>query len=131
MIKITYKQLLTVLSAGFNPDTKVGAYGRFATIRKAITAGHKNRKMPAAVQEEIKHFNETRDAIIARFGGMLNATKTDYDWLADKKDEGVKAIEELLAQEVELPGERIKMTDLLDGGLCEGDYEPLEPFLTE
>ena len=123
MIKVSYKQLLTVLASG--------TYGRFATIRKAITAGHKNRKVPAAIQEEVKHFNETRDGIVARFGGVLNVTKTDYDWPDGKKDEAVKAMDELMAQEVELPGERIKMADLLDGGLCEGDYEPLEPFLGE
>ena len=122
MIKVTLKQLVE--------SAQSGAYARFAAIRKTITAGHKNRKVPAAVQEELKHFDEARKALVEKCGGVLSEDKSRYEF-AEKAEEFAKGVEELLAQTVELPGEAIKLADLLDGGLLEADYEPLVPFLTE
>ena len=122
MIKVTLKQLVEAAQSG--------AYQRFTAIRKTITAGHKNRKMPAAVQEELKHFDEARKALVEKCGGVLSEDKTHYDF-AEKGEEFAKGFEELLAQTVELPGEAIKLADLLDGGLLETDYTLLEPWLQE
>jgi NAD-specific glutamate dehydrogenase len=122
MIKVTVKQLVEA--------TQSGAYARFASIRKTITAGHKNRKMPTAVQEELKHFETARKALIEKCEGVMSEDKTRYEF-AEKGEDFAKGFEELLAQTVELPGEAIKLADLLDGGLLEGDYNLLEPFLTE
>ena len=122
MIKVTLKQLVEAAQSG--------AYQRFTAIRKTITAGHKNRKVPAAVQEELKHFDEARKALVEKCGGVLSEDKTRYDF-GDKSEEFAKGFEELLAQTVELPGEAIKLADLLDGGLLEADYALLEPWLME
>jgi NAD-specific glutamate dehydrogenase len=122
MIKVTLKQLVEAAQSG--------AYQRFTAIRKTITAGHKNRKVPAAVQEELKHFDEARKALVEKCGGVLSEDKTHYDF-AEKGEEFAKGFEELLAQTVELPGEPIKLADLLDGGLLEADYAMLEPWLGE
>jgi hypothetical protein len=123
VIKLTLQQLRNCVASG--------SYARFTSLRKSITAGHKNRKVPAAVQNELMYFEMTRDALVARLGGRVNATQTEYEWPADKKDEAQAVMAELLAQAVELPGEPIKLADILDGGLCEGDYANLEPFLSE
>jgi hypothetical protein len=130
MIKLTYAQLTAAVSSGQDAQGR-GAYARFAGIRKTITAGHKNRKMPAAVQEELNHFVKQRDDLVARFGGALNESKTNYVWPDDKQADAEKALAELMAQTVELPGDVMKLADLLDGGLLEADYDALEPFLTE
>ena len=132
MIKVTLKQLVEAAQSG--------AYQRFTAIRKTITAGHKNRKVPAAVQEELKHFDEARKALVEKCGGVLSEDKTRYDFDEakpegegglSKAEEFAKGFEELLAQTVELPGEAIKLADLLDGGLLEADYALLEPWLME
>ena len=130
MIKVTLKQLVEAATHTPGTDPPMGAYQRFTAIRKTITAGHKNRKMPAAVQEELKHFDEARKALVEKCGGVLSEDKTHYDF-AEKGEEFAKGFEELLAQTVELPGEAIKLADLLDGGLLEADYALLEPWLTE
>jgi NAD-specific glutamate dehydrogenase len=122
MIKVTLKQLVEAAQSG--------AYGRFAAIRKTITAGHKNRKMPVAVQEELKQFDESRQKLITQCDGVLAEDKTSYTFNG-KAEEFAKGFEELLAQSVDLPGEPTKLADLLDGGLCEGDYALLEPWLGE
>jgi hypothetical protein len=122
MIKVTLKQLVEAAQSG--------AYARFAAIRKTITAGHKNRKVPAAVQEELKHFEEARKGLIEKCEGKLTEDGKQYTFNG-KAEEFVKGFEELVAQTVELPGDAIKLPDLLDGGLLEADYALLEPWLTE
>jgi hypothetical protein len=120
-ISITYEQLTKAVFTG--------AYNRFATIRKTVDASYRNRKVPVAVQEEIGHFVILRDEIVARLGGTINASKTDYDWPSEEKDEAQLAIADLMSRTVELPGEKIGVVSLLDGGLCETDYDLLAPFL--
>lgn len=124
MIKLTLEKFAEALGSG--------AYRRFGGIRKAIAAGHNNRKVPEAVDKEWKHFIETRDGILKQFEGKLNEDKTDFVYPdEEKKAAADKALKELMALEVELPGEPMKLTDLLDGGLLESDYKFLEPFLSE
>ena len=123
MIKVTVKQLVDAAQSG--------AYGRFANIRKTITAGHKNRKMPMAVLEELKHFETARAKIIEECEGKLSKDKTRYEF-GEKAAEFTQKFDELMAQPVDdLPGDAIKLADLLDGGLLESDYALLEPFLGE
>lgn len=122
-ITVTLKQLADAVFSG--------AYFRFSKIRKTITAGHKNRKTPAAVWEETKLFEERRDAIVNEYNGTLKADRSGYDWPADRQEDASKAVAELLAQTVELPGCQIRLSDLLEGGLLEEDYNLLEPWLTD
>lgn len=125
MIKVTLKELVTIAQSG--------AYARFKSIRKTIPAGHINRKVPAAVQEELKQFDEARNKLVKQFGGVLSEEsegKSTYVF-GEKFDDFVKEFEELLSQTVELPGEAINRADLLDGGLIEEDHDLLTPFLAE
>jgi hypothetical protein len=108
-----------------------GAYQRFSRIRKTITAGHRNRRMPAAVGEEVKSYEEQRDAIAKQYGGKPNRLTNDYDWPEDKKEEATVALATLLEQHVDLPGCPIRVEDLLDGGLLEEDYDILKPWIVE
>jgi hypothetical protein len=108
-----------------------GALQIFFSIRKTISAGYKNRKLPAAVQKEVDLYNKERLALVEKHKGVLETPDakeyTFPDPAAFKKDHS-----ELMAQTVDdLPGDRLKLSDLLDGGLREGDYDLLEPFLGE
>jgi len=126
MIKITTTYEKLVLAA------TSGALARFHGIRKTITAGHKNRKMPAAIREELAHYDEARKALVEKHGGFLATPDAKTYTFPEGQAEGfADDLKVLLAQEVDLPGEAVKLADLLDGGLLETDYSALEPFLTE
>ena len=122
---------ITLTNRQFVNAINTGAYRRFSSIRKTITAGHKNRKVPRAVDEELATFVKTQDELLARFGGVIDKKTNEVVYPEGKKEEADKAHAEWMAQIIELPGEPIKLADLLEGGLCETDYQLLEPFLTE
>ena len=121
MITLTVEQLVSAALSG--------AYNRFASIRKTITAGHKNRKTPKAFVEECKIFDEQKEALIKECEG--EPIENGYTFKGDNIKKFNEGLVELQKQTVELPGEQIKISDLLDGGLLETDYELLAPFLSE
>jgi len=123
MIKTTVGKLVSA--------SQGGCLARFLAIPKTIAAGHKNRKMPAAIREEMKLYAERIMALITKHGGVQTAQgASTYTFPA-----GIEPFQadenELKAQEIELPGEPMKLDDLLAGGLLEDDYDALGPFLAE
>ena len=124
MIKVTIENLVKAMASGALP--------RLYGIRKTISAGHRNRKLPASVEGELKHYEEQRKALIERYHGIAATPDARFFTFPEGEMAGFERdIKELLSQTVELPGEPLKLTDLLDGGLLETDYDLLEPFLTE
>jgi hypothetical protein len=123
-IKITYRRLYDALAAG--------SYSRFVALTKTVSASHKNRAVPEAIAKEVQYFEASRDAIVKQYNGVVGATSCK--WPDDKQAEADAAMSTLLDQEIALPGERIKFSDLAEvdnprAGLREGDWKLLEAFL--
>lgn len=122
-IKLTYRQLLEAANSG--------ALQRFFGLRKTIGAAHRNRKLPAAIDEELKAFEAQRKALIETHSGALPEGATNYVFPDGELAAFERDFAELQVQELELPGEPVKVGELLDGGLLETDFARLDPFLVD
>jgi hypothetical protein len=142
-MKITLQQLLNVLNTK-RSERDPGVLARYFACPKSVTISWTNRKQPDAVNEEAKRYHAANMELIKKFEGKLlehPSTKATgqsiYTFADGKVEEFGKALEELLAQEIELPGKPAKITDLDAKSISELFSEPdlmlLEKsgFLTE
>ena len=126
-ITIKIKQLLDASRSSLDGKSSLQ---RLFSIPKTISAGHANRKLPAAIQEELKHFEEARIALAERHGGTRpNPSVPNYVVPEERRPEFDRDFALLLEQQLDLPGVPLQLQDLLAGGLLEEDYELLGPFL--
>jgi hypothetical protein len=122
-MEITVKQLVQAVTSG--------ALSRLLAIPKTIAAGYKNRKLPSACEEEIRLYEKARAGLVEKHGGTVpHPGALEYAFHDGGREAFERDMVELLSQPINLPGEPIKLTDLLSGGLVESDYAVLEPFLT-
>jgi len=123
-MKVTVRQLVQAAGSG--------ALARLLSIPKSIGAGYKNRKLPAACEEEVRLYEKARVDLIKKHGGEIPYPGAEsYAFPGGGQEAFERDIVELLDQTVELPGEPLKLSDLLAGGLLESDYGALGPFLIE
>ena len=125
MIKLTIQQLLNAASSG--------AAGRFFACNLTIMAWRANRKTAKAFDEELKIFQAKRDEIMAKHEAVVDAKLPSQLQFPDKEKAATFAAEwgELMALEIEVPGEPLKMVDIVDGQLAQADDENLAPFFVD
>jgi len=111
----------------FADALNAGAYLRFSQCQKTISAGHKNRQVPAAVHAEFRLFQATQDEMMKRFGGVVVNGVVEYP--PEVAAEANAAHAEWMRQTIDLPGEKVRISDIVSGGLLESDYALLESFL--
>lgn len=120
-MKVTYQQLIQA--------TATGALTRFFSCTLAIKAWKSNRKTAAVCDEELKIFQTKRDELIQKHQGIPN-TNSSIDF---PTADAAKAFETewnaLVAEEIDIPGEPVKLDDILSGELQQVDFANLAPFL--
>lgn len=129
MIKITIEQLVTAIA--HEPGTGSGALGRLFACGLSISAWKANRKTAAACEGEFQSFQKKRDELIDRYGGQC----VNENSLTFQDPEKAKAFADdwaaLMAVEIEIPGEPLRMEDILTGQLRQTDAHVLRPFLVD
>lgn len=122
MIKLTVKELLEV--------TQTGAFGRFLAIPKPVAVSWVNRKAGPSADAELKAFDERKQALLKEHGGTLPEGGNEYVFPDGAREKFVHAMDELLAQAVDVDAVPVKVTDLR-GDLSEADLSRLEKFIAE
>jgi endonuclease V-like protein UPF0215 family len=126
-IKITLKRLI---DAG-----TTGALTRYFALDKPVAVAWKNRAQLAACEEAInKHYNDARIALCKKHG-RLDAETNQYLFEGEGVDAAAKENFEkdllvLWAEEVEIPGEPVKVSTIA-GSIKESDLQILESFLVD
>jgi hypothetical protein len=122
MIKLTVRELLEV--------TQTGAFGRFLAIPKPVAVSWANRKAGSSADAELKAFDERKQALLKEYGATLPDGAREYAFPEGAKEKFIPAMDELLAQAVDIEAQPVKVSDLR-GDLSEADLSRLEKFVTD
>jgi hypothetical protein len=133
MIKVTLKELLQASDTNI-VDNK-GALARFYSSNKSSSPSERweARKAPSICDETIKEFKVHEKEIYVKHGkNIVDASGNPIVVVPPENIEAFrKEYEELLSQTIELPGNKVKVSNLLTTSLSEIDMSVLEPWLTE
>lgn len=121
MIKLTVRELLEA--------TQTGAFGRFLAVPKPVSVSWANRKAGTSADAELKAFDERKQALLKEHGATLPDGAREYVFPDGAKEKYILAMDELLAQTVEVDASAVKVSDLR-GDLSEADLSGLEKFVT-
>lgn len=109
-MKTTIGQLINSLG---NTDTgEVGAFYRFNQQTLPIKTAMQMKAIIRRVEEIVTDFNATRLEFCERHG-TLNEQTGNFDFTHEQGMEFNKDMAELAATEIELPGQRLKVSQLL------------------
>jgi len=129
MIQITYNQLADAAFAG--------TLTRFFACGLTVPAWKVTRHTPAAAATEMTAFEKKRNEVVAKYEGKPKPGGLGWDFPTPEKAKAFGAeFADLLKVEIELPGDKIKVDDILTfdakvGPLTPQDSAKLAPFLVD
>ncbi len=125
MIKLTVKQLVEAATG----NQSGSALSRFFALDKPVAVAWQNRGQIKACTDEMKLYEERRLALCEKHG-TKNESSSQFTFDVEGTKNFTTEMNELLKQEVELPGTPVKIASL-NGRVSESDLSLIEPFLTD
>lgn len=121
MLQLTVRELLEA--------TQTGALGRLLSLPKPVPVAWANRKAAQSADNELRLFNERKSALVKECGGELPDGAREYEFPSkEAKARYVSAMDELLAQSVDIDAVKLQLSDLR-GDLSESDLVRLERLI--